>query len=107
MMLDFQKRKKKYFDITLHDGTKLKLPTPKMAVFGAMKEVAENSSDVDEEQLSSLVLTILQTNQQKTEITEENIKEFDFDDLREFFVEYLKFVQTIMSDPNSKSPIAR
>lgn len=104
-MLDFQKRKKKYFDITLHDGTKLKIPTPTLMVFNAMKEYTENSSDTD--QLESLVSLILNSNKQRTEITEEHLQGFDLDDMRELFAEYVNFVQGVMSDPNSKSPIAR
>lgn len=104
-MLDFQKRKKKYFDLALHDGTKLKIPTPTMTVFDAMKEVTESQDDTD--QLASLVSTLLNTNKQGVEITDEQMESFDLEDMKELFVAYVDFVQEVMTDPNSKSPIAR
>lgn len=106
-MLNFQKRKKKYFDITLHDGTELQIPTPTMVVFDAMKEISENPSDVDSDQLKDLLSTILSTNRAGLEITGEHLKEFDSNDIKDFFLEYVKFVQGVLSDPNLKSPIVR
>lgn len=105
-MLDFQKRKKKYLDLALHDGTKLKIPAPTMAIYTAMKEVAEDPDHADEE-LERLVKDILNSNKQGIEITEEQIQTFDLDDMKELFFAYAEFVKEVLSDPSSGSPIAR
>lgn len=97
-MLDFQKRKKKYFDVTLHDGTQLEIPAPTMVTFDAMREVSENPRKT--ELLKPLVLLILSTNKQRTEITEEQICAFNVIDMRQLFVDYAAFVKDTLSDPN-------
>ena len=106
-MLNFQQRKKRYFDVTLHDGTELQIPPPTMDVFDAMREVSENPAEVDVGKLTELLAKVLRTNKTGMSITEEQIKEFDYDDLLVFFTDYLDFINRVLSDPNSKSPAAR
>ncbi len=106
-MLDFSKRQKKYWDITLHDGTPLQLPTPTRDVYDSMMDVTRNAADADANQLAEVVGQVLRTNKQGMEITEEQIRSFDLDDMYEFFTAYIEFIKTVLSDPNSKSLIAR
>lgn len=99
-MLDFQKRKKKYFDVVLHDGTKLKIPAPTMAVYSAMKEIADDQENVGEEELAGLLRDILNNNKQKVKVSQEQLQDFDLDDMKELFVEYTQFVIKELSDPS-------
>jgi hypothetical protein len=104
-MLDFQKRKKKYFDIALHDGTKLKISTPTTELYGMIRESFSDPENVEEDDLRSLVKNVLSTNKQGIEITDEQVEEFDLEDMYLLFTKYVAFVQEVLSDPNSKSPI--
>lgn len=103
-MLDFSKRKKKYFDVGLHDGTKLQIPTPTMAAYDAMKNIDNNS---DKEELYEMLKKILSTNKKGIDVTEEQVRKFELDDMIEFFVEYAEFVKLVLVDPNSKSPVVQ
>jgi len=105
-MLDFQKRKKKYFDMGLHDGTKLQIPTPTMDVYDLMMEVTKTGANTDINQLREVVARVLRTNKQGAEITDTQIRAFDLDDMYELFMEYIEFIKSVLSDPNSKSLIA-
>ena len=96
-MLDFQKRKKKYLDIALHDGTKLKIPTPTMAIYSTMKEVTENPDTADEE-LEGVVKAVLSSNKQGVKIKDEQLQAFDMDDMKELLLAYREFVIEVLSD---------
>jgi hypothetical protein len=102
-MLDFQKRKKKYFDVTLHDGTKLKIPTPTRRTYDDLMDIYQNP-DTAVSELPRLLEATLKTNKEKVPITEEQLTEFDIEDMYAFFTEYANFVNDALSDPNSKSP---
>lgn len=106
-MLDFSKRQKKYWDITLHDGTPLQIPTPTMDVYDLMTEVSKNAANTNTDQLREVVGRVLDSNKQGTKITSDQIQAFDLDDMYELFINYIEFVKTVLSDPNSKPPIAR
>lgn len=84
-MLDFQKRKKKTFDIALHDGTKLKIPTPTMGVFSSLKEVTVNQENAGEEELLAVLRDVLNSNKQGVVVTEDQLREFDLDDIERCF----------------------
>lgn len=99
-MLDFSSRKKKYYDLKLHDGTKLSLPTPTMKVFDSMFEIYKNSDSVDIDTMRQLLLEILSSNKQGIKITDEQIQAFDVEDLYELLMSYVKFVQGVLADPN-------
>jgi len=105
-MLDLSKRSKKYFDLVLHDGTKLQIPPPSRGIYGEMLEISKKEIP-DEEELGRLVTMVLQTNKQGIEITQAQVDAFDLDDMTTFFVEYAQFTQELLSDPNSKFPIVR
>lgn len=106
-MLDFQKRKKKYWDVVLHDGTRLQIPAPTMGIYNAMQEISEHADNVDVDELSQVVAKILQANRKNIAITEEQIQAFDLEDMYELFANYMEFIKETLSDPNSKSPNAR
>jgi len=99
-MLDFSKRKKKYWDVALHNGTKLQIPCPTMDVYDSMVEISKNPYSVDYDQLKEAAATVMKSNRQGTEITDEDMRLFDLDDLKEFFIEYGKWVKQVLSDPN-------
>lgn len=106
-MLDFQKRKKKYWDVALHDGTRLQIPAPTMAIYKAMQEMSENADNTDADELGQVVAKILRANRKNIEITEEQIQAFDLEDMYELFASYMEFIKETLSDPNSKSPNPR
>lgn len=106
-MLDFQKRKKKYWDLALHDGTRLQIPTPTMGIYNAMQEISEQADNADVEELGRVIAQILRANRKNLEITEAQIQAFDLEDMYELFAGYMKFIEETLSDPNSKSPTAR
>lgn len=103
-MLDLSKRKKKYFNLILHDGTKLQIPPPTREIYGAMLEISKKEV-ADEEELNRIISMVLKTNKQGIEITQAQIDAFDLDDMCAFFLEYAQFTHEILTDPNSKSPI--
>lgn len=105
-MLDFQKRKKKYFNVTLHDGTKLRIPTPTKRTYGDLMDMYQNP-DTAADKLPQLLEDTLKTNKGGVQITEEQLAEFDIEDMYVFFTDFADFVSDILDDPNSKSPIAR
>lgn len=105
-MLDFQKRKKKYYELILHDGTMLLLPTPTMEMFETMKEVGPDPRKVEKEQLYAVIGAILRDNKYKIEISDEQVQTFDYEDMYALLSEYLQFVNEVLSDPNSRSPLA-
>lgn len=106
-MLDFQKRKKKYWDVALHDGTRLQIPAPTTGIYNAMQEISEHADNVDVDELSQVVAKILQANRKNVEITQEQIQAFDLEDMYELFSSYMEFIEETLSDPNLKSPNAR
>lgn len=106
-MLDFSKRKRKTFNVTLHDGTKLKIPAPTMAIYTAMKDFAEDPENATEEDIIGMLRDILNSNKQGIAITDEQLEAFDLDDMKELFFAYAEFVKEVLSDPSSGSPIAR
>lgn len=106
-MLDFQKRKKKYLNITLHDGTKLRIPTPTMDLFDDINEMANDPQSVQVDDLRQIAKAVLATNRDKVQITDEQLEEFDFDDMHELLIQYSAFIKEVLSDPNLNSPIAR
>lgn len=103
-MLDFSKRPKRYWDLVLHDGTKLQIPPPTMGIYGEMMAVSGKGT-VDEEELCRIVATVLRANKQGVEVTQEQIDAFDIDDMFSLFTEYAGFTQEVLSDPNYKSLI--
>lgn len=103
-MLDLSKRKKKYWDLVLHDGTKLQIPAPTRGLYGLMLEISEKET-VDEEELGRVVAMVLRTNRKGIEITQDQIDAFDLEDMCALFFEYAQFTQEVLSDPNSKFPI--
>lgn len=105
-MLDFQKRKKKYFNVTLHDGTKLRIPTPTKRTYGDLMYVYQNPN-IAADKLPELLEDTLRTNKDGVQITEEQLAEFDIEDMYVFFTDFADFVSDILDDPNSKSPTAQ
>lgn len=99
-MLDFSKRKKKYFDITLHDGTKLQIPTPTRGVYNAIMEISQKADNVDFAEVEQVLKKILDSNKTKVKITEEQMAAFDLDDIYGLFLSYVDFVHKVISDPN-------
>ena len=99
-MLDFSKRKKKYFDITLHDGTKLQIPTPTRGVYNAIMEISQKADNADFAEVEQVVKKILDSNKTKVKITEQQMAAFDLDDIYELFLSYVDFVHKVISDPN-------
>lgn len=103
-MLDFQKRKKKYFDITLHDGTQLSLPTPTLKLNNDLQAMLETGG---EKEVPAMVKSILETNRQGIEITQEHIQAFDVEDMIDLMMGYMEFTKGVLSVPNLKSLIAQ
>lgn len=106
-MLDFQKRKRKYFDVVLHDGTLLKVPPPTVKVFEDIQEIAVDPQSTTPNQLTNLARAVLNTNKAGVQITDEQISAFDFDEITELFTGYANFITEALSDPNLKSPGVR
>ena len=106
-MLNFQKRKKKYFNITLHDGTKLRIPTPTLEFYNEINYTISNIENVENEDVRAVIKAVLALNKEGIEITDGHIDEFDTEDICEFFMEYMVFVQGVLSDPNFNSLIAQ
>lgn len=99
-MLDFSKRKKKYFDVTLHDGTKLQIPTPTMEVNEAIAGIAKKDDIIKAEEAYPLVKKILGSNTAGAKITDKQLKAFDLADIYDLFINYMEFIHEIISDPN-------
>ena len=99
-MLDLSKRSKKYFDITLHDGTKLQIPTPTRGVYNAVMEISQKADNADFTEVEQVVKQILSSNKTKVKITEQQMAAFDLDDIYELFLSYVDFVHKAISDPN-------
>ncbi len=105
-MLDFQKRKRKYFEVKLHDGTELRIPTPARAIYDDLMEMYENPEGAARK-MPCLLEAILRMNKDGIPITEKQLNEFDIEDLYDFFTDYANFVSAILDDPNSKPPTAQ
>lgn len=105
-MLDFQKRKRKYFEIKLHDGTELKIPTPTRAIYDDLMEMYQDP-EAAVRRMPDLLVAVLKSNRDKTPITEAQLDEFDIEDLYDFFTGYANFVSATLDSPNSKSPTAQ
>ena len=101
-MLDFSKRKKRYYDITLHDGTTLKIPAPKNSLWMALAELQASGpmENVGNLELLRLTRIVLESNKESIPITDQHINEFDLEDMQDFLGEYAGFVNSILSDPN-------
>lgn len=106
-MLDLSKRKKKYWDLVLHDGTKLQIPTPSRGVYDAVMEVSQKADNANFMEIEQIVKQIMSSNKARVIITEEQMAAFDLDDIYELFISYVDFVHEVISDPNSKSLIAQ
>jgi len=104
-MLDFRKRKKKYFDVILHDGTKLQLPMPTMAVYRELVDVSKLTGNDNMDSLTNLLNVILKSNKNQVPITDEHLTSFDVEDIIELFVGYAEMVQKELNNPNLSSPI--
>jgi len=100
-MLSFRKRKKRTMEIELHDGTKLRIPMPNKDVFDDLKEASKISEpDIVMDDLADLVAAILASNTGKIAVTEEQLRELDLEDIKDFLEEYAAFVTKGLSDPN-------
>lgn len=100
-MLDYSKRKKRYFDMVLHDGAKLRLPMPTKAVFGELNELSKTpEEDIVLDDLIGILEVILNSNKNQAVITAEQLQEFDLEDIKVLFAEYVNFVQKGLSAPN-------
>ncbi|WP_031517603.1 hypothetical protein [Desulfofalx alkaliphila] len=105
-MLDFQKREKKYFELKLHDGTPLSLPTPTLKLMGRL-EATKNVDGMDFQEVSTLVRDVLDTNRQGVKITDACIQKFDFEDMLDLLIGYVEFTRGVLADPNLKSLITQ
>ncbi len=103
-MLDFSKRKKKYFELKLHDGTKLSLPTPSLKLNSELQSLLDAGG---EKEVPVMVQSILETNKQGVEITQEHIQAFDVEDMLDLMMGYMEFTKGVLSDPNLKSLITQ
>ena len=99
-MLDLSKRSKKYFDLTLHDGTKLQIPTPTRGVYNAVMEISQKADNADFTEVEQVVKQILSSNKTKVKVTEQQMAAFDLEDIYELFLSYVDFVHKVISDPN-------
>lgn len=105
-MLDLSKRRKQYFDLVLHDGTKLQIPPPSRRIYGEMLEISKKEIP-DEEELGRLVTMVLQTNKQGIEITQAQVDAFDLDDMATFLLNMLSLPRNYCptQTPNSHCPV--
>lgn len=99
-MLDLSRRSKKYFDLVLHDGTKLQIPTPTWGVYNAVMEISQKADNADFAEVGQVVKKILDSNKTKVKITEQQMAAFDLADIYELFLSYVDFVHKVISDPN-------
>lgn len=106
-MLNFQKRAKKYWDLTLHDGTELQVPAPTRGIYQSMQEISQNTDNTTADELGQVVAQILRANRKNVEITEAQIQAFDLEDMYELFAGYMEFIKETLSDPNLRSPNTR
>ena len=101
---DFGKIKKKYFNITLTDGTKLQVRTPVKRVYEKMRKIDTSPESDQAEQadaLFELCAEILSNNVEGKILTTDYVAEnFDYEDVSLFIVAYYEYVQEAITSPN-------
>lgn len=101
---DFNKIKKKYFNITLPDGTKLQLKMPSKKIFEKLKEIKTGVGSTFAEQADAvyaLSAEILSGNLEKKVITPKYAADnFDIEDLSIFLTAYDEYVEDQNNNPN-------
>ncbi|MGI5881295.1 MAG: hypothetical protein ACOX6L_12090 [Syntrophomonadaceae bacterium] len=103
-MLDFSKRKKRYFDFKLHDETLLSLPVPTLGMFDNMLGAIDTATGAASyDSLRKVLFDILSSNRQRVVITDEHIMTFDLDEIIELLLAYTAFTNEVAADPNLQS----
>lgn len=104
--LDFNKTKKQYFKIILpnDEQTEILISTPTKEIMGEVTELqAELTTASDDEimdRLYEVCARIMSRNKAGKEITVENIKCLDLEDLTLFLTSYLQFINEVASAKN-------
>lgn len=101
---DFNKIKKKYFNVGLPDGTKLQLRTPSKRIYEDLKKI---STDADSNlmdqaaEVYNISAKILSNNLENKVVTGEYVSDnFDIQDLAIFLESYLDYTQEVINNPN-------
>lgn len=104
--LDFTKLKKRYFPVTLEDGTALQISMPTKSImdgFISMKDTltAENMGDDAITELYEICARIMSRNKTGIKITTEMLEDmFDFGDVITFIRGYSEFISEISNEKN-------
>lgn len=101
---DFNKIKKKYFNVGLPDGTKLQLRTPSKRIYENLKKI---STDADSNlmdqaaEVYDISAKILSNNLENKVVTGEYVSDnFDIQDLAIFLESYFDYTQEVVDNPN-------
>lgn len=102
-MLDYTRRKRKFFSMKLPDGTMLYLLMPKKRTFEKMAQFEETEAEGVESinALYDIAADILSNNLQKKRYNSDKVGEMlDIDEVKILFSDYVAFVAGIKNDPN-------
>lgn len=101
---DFNKIKKKYFNVGLPDGTKLQLRTPSKRIYEGLKKI---STDADSNlmdqaaEVYDISAKILSNNLENKVVTGEYVSNnFEILDLAVFLEAYFDYTQEVVDNPN-------
>lgn len=113
MELNLAKRKRKYFELTMIDGTKLSIKKASEELIYEMEEFEKNMKNVKGvkdvfDGVKLLVLKIINRNTANkvydallfNEIGEDDELLYDYDVCMAIFFEYSKFTQEVLRNPN-------
>lgn len=100
--LNFNNVTKKYWNVTLTDGTVLLVGTPTKAIFDKLTAMNNDSATKnDMETLYDVCALVLSRNKTGKVITKEYLEEtFDIEDIVILFKEYVNFVKEIRNQKN-------
>ena len=112
-MLDFTKSAKRCLAVNLIDNQAIKVRMPTKRVFDALiglkdhltNLITEDGGQLDE--IYDLIAVVLSNNLEHKTITSDYLAElFDIEDVQTFFQAYMAFINGVVLDPNSKSPLS-
>lgn len=113
-MLDFTQSAKRFLAVNLIDSQLIRVRMPTKRVFDALLGLkdhltsltGENGGQLD--QIYDLIAIVLSNNLEHKPVTSEYLAELlDIEDIQIFFHSFMAFINGVVSDPNSKSPLSQ
>lgn len=96
-MLDFSVQSKPFMTVKLLDGRQVFVVPPKKRQLDALVSAQENAT-IDT--LYGTAAELLSNNKQGWVFSEEDLSDWDTNDIQAFFRAYMEFIQQMRSDPN-------